>query len=104
MLLADDEISSRQTGDIVRIYRIELRHFRGFEELAIAANEHVVIMGEPGSGRSDLIDALDRVFSPDYTRSRMPVEFDFFKKDTNSHAEVEVTLGQLGDELEQAFL
>lgn len=61
-------------------------------------------MGEPGAGRSDLIDALDRVLSPDFARLRVPTEFDFYNRDTSKRAEVEVTLGDLGDELEQEFL
>ena len=61
-------------------------------------------MGEPGAGRSDFVDALERVFSPDLIRTRLPTELDFFNRETKKRAEIEVVLGDLGDELEQAFL
>ena len=65
---------------------------------------HVCLVGEPGAGRSDLIDGLIRVLSPEFTRSRLATELDFYKRDTGERAEVEVVLGALGENLEQTFL
>jgi len=87
----------------VRILRVDLRHFRGFDVATILPAQHVVVVGEPGAGRSDLIEGLERVFSPEATRVRLPSELDFYNRDTSLRAEVEVVIGDLRDELEQAF-
>jgi putative ATP-dependent endonuclease of OLD family len=87
----------------VRILKLEIRHFRGFEAATIVPGGHVVLAGEPGAGRSDVVEALDRVLSPDSTRGRLPTDLDFFRRDTSRRAEVEAVLGDLGEELEQVF-
>jgi putative ATP-dependent endonuclease of OLD family len=87
----------------VRVYRLELRHFRGFEEASIEPHGHVVLVGEPGGGRSDVVDGLARVLAADSTRLRSPDELDFFGGDTSKRSEVEATLGELGPDLEQLF-
>lgn len=88
----------------MRVYLLEIRHFRGFKAAPILPVDHVVLVGEPRAGRSDIIDALDRVLSPDSTRGRLPTELDFYGRDITQRAEVEVVLGGLGPELEQLFL
>jgi len=88
----------------LRILRVDLRHFRGFEAITILPAGHVVLVGEPGAGRSDLIDGLERVFSPEATRARLPTELDFFRSDKGQRAEIEVVVGDLSESLEQAFL
>jgi hypothetical protein len=88
----------------VRILRVDLRRFRGFDAATIFARGHVVVMAVPGAGRSDLIEGLERVFSAESLRSRSPTELDFYNRDTSVRAEVEVVLGDLGQELEQLFL
>jgi putative ATP-dependent endonuclease of the OLD family len=87
----------------VRVYRLELHRFRGFDATTIVPVNHVLLSGEPGAGRSNIIEALDRVLSPESTRGRLPTEFDFYRRDTSQRAEVEVVLGALGNELEQFF-
>lgn len=87
----------------MRILRAVFHHFRGFEHAAIVTSGHVVLVAEPGAGRSDVIEGLDRVLSPEATRSRFPSEMDFFGRDTTRRAEVEVVIGDLGRDLEQAF-
>lgn len=87
----------------MKILRAEFRHFRGFEAATILSCGHVALVGEPGAGRSDVVEGLERVLSPEATRSRFPSELDFHNRDTAQRAEVEIVLGDLGRDLEQAF-
>ena len=87
----------------MQIRQVDIRHFRGFESLRIIPSGHVLLVGEPRAGRSDVVEALTRVFDPDATRASLTEDFDFFRRDTGTRAEVEVVLGDLGAELEQRF-
>ena len=87
----------------MQIRQVDIRHFRGFRSLRIKPSGHVLLVGEPRAGRSDLVEALTRVFDPDSTRATVTEDLDFFRRDTATRAEVEVVLGDLGDELEQRF-
>lgn len=86
----------------VRLLRIS--NFRGFEQLELKLREHVLLVGEPEAGRSDLVEALWRVLSPDSTRSPLSEDYDFFNRGLSRRIEAEVVLGELGHRLEQAFL
>src|SRR2546425_1270517 len=88
----------------MKILRVELRRFRGFESATILPRGHVALVGEPGAGRSNVIEGLGRVLSVESVRSGSPTELDFFGRDTTKRAEVEIVLGDLGRELEQIFL
>ncbi len=77
------------------IRRVSLRHFRGFEEFETRLPGHAVLVGEPGAGRSDLIEGIVRVLDGDYWRSRRADELDFYDLDTSQPAEVEVVVGGL---------
>lgn len=48
----------------MRISRIQLKNFRNFRDLDIPLGEHVVIVGENGVGKSNLIQALRLVLDP----------------------------------------
>ena len=61
-------------------------------------------MGEPGAGRSDLIDALGRVLDTNTARTRITTELDFYGGDTGQPIQITLTLGGLGTDLEQDFL
>ena len=80
-----------------RIRHVVLRRLRGFDNLEVLVPSQAVLVGEPGAGRSDFIEALARVFDRDYGRSRRPEELDFFGGRTDDPVEVVVTLGDLGD-------
>lgn len=104
----------RSTEIIMRIARVEITRFRGFESFVLVPREHVVIVGEPRAGRSNLIDALRRVLEPRSVMSR-PSEWDVFRPlpeppspDEGESTEipapltsVEISLLELADETEQ---
>ncbi|MDQ3152294.1 MAG: hypothetical protein M3R63_11430 [Actinomycetota bacterium] len=62
----------------MRIGRLEITRFRGFESLILTPRANVVIVGEPRAGRSDLIAALRRVLEPRSIQSR-PSEWDIYR-------------------------
>jgi hypothetical protein len=88
----------------MKIRYVRITHFRGFEQLELKPRDHAFVVGQPGAGRSDLIEALWRVLSPDSTRFPLSEDLDFHKRDLSKRIEVEVVLGDLGAEIEQAFL
>jgi hypothetical protein len=61
-------------------------------------------MGEPGAGRSDLIEALARILDVDASRTRTTTELDFHNRDTKQPIQIALTVGELGADLEQDFL
>ena len=87
----------------MQIRQLDIRHFRGFRSLSVKPSGHVLLIGEPRAGRSDVVEALTRVLDPDSTRVTLVGNLDFFSRDTSMRAEVEVVLGDLGAELEQRF-
>ncbi len=85
------------------IRSLELRHFRGIERLTLVPRGDVVVVGEPRAGRSTVLEGLSRVLSPDGARGTLGYDLDFHGGDRTVRAEVEVVLGDLGDELAQQF-
>lgn len=85
----------------MRILRCSVRNFRGFDEIEVVPRGHVLLVGEPRSGRSDLLAALSKVFEVDLTRLD---ERDFHRSDLGTDIEIEVTLGDLSTDLQQQFL
>ena len=61
-------------------------------------------MGEPGAGRSNMIEGLARVLDAEESRSRITTELDFHNSDTSQPIQIAVTLAELGPDLEQQFL
>jgi hypothetical protein len=87
----------------MEVRSIELRRFRGFEQLRVVPHGHVVIVGEPRAGRSTLLEGLFRVLSPDGARGTLGDDLDFYGRDRTQRTEVEVVLGELGDDFTQLF-
>ena len=87
----------------MHVKELYIMEFRGFSYLEIAPRGHVVVLGEPASGRTDLIEALARVLDSEGNRARITTELDFHNRDTSVPIQVGVTLGELGPELEQEF-
>ena len=87
----------------MQVKELHIRRFRGFSDLLIRPKGHVVVMGEPGAGRSDLIEALARVLDADASRTRITTELDFWNRNTSEPIQITLTLGELGDDFEQEF-
>lgn len=88
----------------MRIRRFAVNHFRGLSDLTIIPQGHVILMGEPGSGRSDVLDALGRLLDPSPSRSASVSELDFYQRNTLQPIEISAVIGELGADLEQHFL
>lgn len=88
----------------MRVERLRIKRFRGFSRLEVLPRGHVILVGPPGCGRSDAVEALRRVLDPESTRGWLSEDFDFHNRDTSKPIVIEVVLGDLGEELEQHFL
>ena len=96
----------------MRVARLEITRFRGFQSFLLVPRDNVVIVGEPRAGRSDLIDALRRILDPRSTQAR-PSEWDVYRPlpepavaEAGSDAalpltSIEVSLLDLSSEIEQ---
>ena len=85
------------------IRELHIRRFRGFYDLLVKPKGHVVVMGEPGTGRSNLIEGLRRVLDAESSRARTTTELDFHNRDTSQPIRITVTLAEIGPSLEQQF-
>lgn len=87
------------------ITQVRATNFRGWEDLNLRPRGHVLAVGEPRAGRSDLVSALTRVLDPRSTRAQ-PTTNDIHQSMSAGeatiapYAEVEVTLAQLSADLE----
>lgn len=91
----------------MRVVRVRLQRFRGFADLVLLPADHVVVVGEPRAGRTDLITGLRRVLEPRSTSAR-PDLLDVHRPlppsdedDGSTLTEVEVTLVDLDTPVEQ---
>jgi len=85
------------------VRQISYRHFRGFDDFTTKLPANAVLVGEPGAGRSDLIEGLIRVLDGDYWRSRRGDELDFHDLDHSKPAEVELVIGALNEPAQEAL-
>ncbi|MCT1616610.1 hypothetical protein [Kocuria marina] len=86
----------------MRVARIRIERFRGYHYAELVVPENMVLAGEPQAGRTDTVEALRRVLDPRSTRSRVN-PLDIYRPaddDDESLTEVEVTLLDLGNDLE----
>lgn len=86
----------------MRVARVRIERFRGFEGATLVFPANAVLAGEPQAGRTDIVEALRRVLDPRSTRSRInPLDIHRPTPDCDAPlTEVEVTLLDLGEELE----
>lgn len=94
--------STRAVNEEVPVFvsRIRLKRFRGFEAAELRFDGHVAVVGEPRAGRSDLLLAMRRVLHPRSTSVRLD-PLDIYQPATEELTEVEVSLTDLGSDLEQ---
>lgn len=90
----------------MRVARVRIERFRGFESASVVLPADAVVAGEPQAGRSDFVEALRRVLDPRSTRVRVN-PLDIFRPVPGDSSEllteVEVTLFDLGEHLETLF-
>lgn len=91
----------------MRVVKLKLDKFRGFEALEFRPAGNVFLVGEPRAGRTTILAALRKVLDPSSTRVR-PALWDIHRPmvDLEEGADyplttVEVALVELGDEIEQ---
>lgn len=90
-------------GGQVEVRQLKISHYRGIRDLCLRPQGHVVLLGPPGSGRTDTLNALTRVL--DAAALDVPAtELDFHDRDTSKAVEVEVVLGSLSPGMVQTFL
>ena len=87
----------------MRVLRLDIENFRGIESLTILPRGHVVLTGEPRSGRTTVLEGLRRVLSSDATRYPVADDLDFYGRDTSRVVSVEVVLGSLDATLSDEF-
>ncbi|TRW47436.1 hypothetical protein [Georgenia yuyongxinii] len=99
-------------GLTLHVTQLRAVDFRGWIDLDLRPRGHALVVGEPRAGRSDLVNALRRVLDPRSTRNQ-PSTVDIRQTlvaggsaGTTSvvvapHAEVEVTLANLPNDVEQ---
>lgn len=81
-----------------RIRKVEIKNFRGVKELRWCPTPGINCLIGPGdSGKSSVLDAIDLCLGP--RRSVPFTDADFHDLDVDSPIEVEVTLGELDDDL-----
>jgi putative ATP-dependent endonuclease of OLD family len=85
------------------VRHVKIENFRGFASFETAFRTHVVLVGEPGAGRSDLIEGLIRTLDPESLRGRRGTELDLHELDRSRPAMVEVTIGDLSDGVRSAL-
>jgi hypothetical protein len=77
------------------IRHVRIENFRGFANFESPLRSNAVLVGEPGAGRSDLIEALTRTLDPESLRRRHGTDLDLHGLDRTRAALVEVTIGDL---------
>jgi hypothetical protein len=87
----------------MRARKISIQNFRGLEAAEVLLGENLALSGEPRAGRSTVIEAFRRVLLPQPMRRQILDDLDFHNRRTTLPIEIEVILGDLGDEFEQDF-
>ena len=87
----------------MQVKELRLVNFRGFRDTKIVPRGDVLLVGEPRAGRSDVIEALRRIFQPDSTRFPLTEPLDFHAGRLDQRAGAAVVVGDLGSDLQQRF-
>jgi len=85
------------------IRHIRIENFRGFDAFETPVRSHAVLVGEPGAGRSDFIEALIRTLDPESLRGHRGADLDLYGLDQTHVASVEVTIGDLPADVKSAL-
>jgi putative ATP-dependent endonuclease of the OLD family len=79
----------------VRITRLRATNFRGWHDLDLRPSGHVLVVGEPRAGRTDLVLALTRVLDPRSTRAQ-PSTADIYQRVTYPSTETSAGAAESG--------
>jgi len=83
---------------ILKIKEINIKNFRGIEDLTIKLENFTVLIGKNGVGKSSILHALNFFKEPNY---KLTTE-DYYKKDLSRQIEISITYYELsGDENEE---
>lgn len=90
----------------MQLLRLKIENYRNFEEVECQLSTHVVLLGENGAGKSNLLRAIRLVLDPDLPDSERQLEPEDFWSGTTPFAgsEVKVTLDLTGYQDEEAVL
>lgn len=88
---------------MVAIRHIGIQNFRGFREISTPLRSHAVFVGEPGAGRSDLLEAVVRTLDPYWLGGNRGTDLDLHGLDRTAAATVEITLGGLTEDIRSAL-
>jgi len=82
----------------MRIYQIEIRHFRGIEQCRATFTDHVVCLIGPGdSTKSTVLDAIEYALCPNWF---IPLDdSDFTNTDISKDVVIDVTIGPVPNDL-----
>lgn len=81
------------------IRQFTVTRFRGIESMTLCPGPRTVLLGPNNAAKSTLLEALDLVLHPGFGRPRpAPDELDYYARDPRQGFEIEVVLGDLGDE------
>jgi putative ATP-dependent endonuclease of OLD family len=69
---------SVETYTVMRFLRLSIENFRNFEAVECALGNHVVLLGENGAGKSNLLRALRLVLDPNMPDSERQLEAEDF--------------------------
>lgn len=87
----------------MHVKQLKINHYRGLKNLCLRPQGHVVILGPPGAGKTDVLNALARVLDTE-AMAVTATELDFHGRDTGTAIGIEVTLGGLSPGATQNFL
>ncbi len=80
----------------MRVRRLTIERFRGYESFAWCPQDRNLILGPNGSGKSTILEALDWLFDPGWGRPRpAPRMEDYWRRNPTPGYRIEAVLGDL---------
>lgn len=83
----------------MHLKRISIKNFRAIRSLEVEVGDHTVLVGGNGVGKSSIIKAVDKFFSP---RSRVQIE-DFHQRNTGDDIQIALSFHRFTEEEREKF-